>query len=253
MKAKITIIGALALILGACSSTYRAGVAPYDDLYYTPSAPSEEAVVAVEPQAEVQEQYQEQYQEQPVEEEMSDYEKYRLQLEQEYLKSDSEYPEEEVFEEADTVYYDEEGANEYTYYEDEEQPVIHNHYYGDNYYYDDYSYATRIRRFHSPYIGYSYYDPWYYDPWYYDPWYSGFHMSIGWGWGWGWGYSPYYYPRYHSYWGWGYPYYGSYWSGYRYGYWDGYWGGRLRESLLDKLRRDFLRRLAGLGRASMVS
>ena len=32
----ISIIVILALVLGACSSSYKAGVSEYDDLYYTP-------------------------------------------------------------------------------------------------------------------------------------------------------------------------------------------------------------------------
>ncbi|MCK4570018.1 MAG: hypothetical protein KAT76_06995, partial [Bacteroidales bacterium] len=104
--------------------------------------------------------------------------------------------------------------------------------------YYDYSYAARIRRFHEPNPGYSYYDNYYTNNYYYeyDPWtygssiysnyyygYPGYYSpyaSIGFGFGWGgfgigfgWGY-PYYSWRY-PYYGWGWPYYG--WGGY-YGY-----------------------------------
>ncbi len=184
MKAKVTILMILAIVLGACSSTYRAGIADYDDLYYTPSDAKKQAtVVAVEQPVVTQPMTQTVQETKPVaEQELSDYEKYRLDMENQYLSGDAEIPQDEVFEQADTVYTDEQGLNEYAYYEaDGVQPVVNNYYYGDVYQ-DDNSYSTRIRRFQSPYLGYSYYDPWYYDswnydPWYYDPWYSGFHMN----------------------------------------------------------------------------
>ena len=129
--------------------------------------------------------------------------------------------------------------------------------------YNDYSYSTRIKRFHNPEQDAGYYDEVYTDPSNYDTNYVaegssyytdaspnvslsfgvgfgscwGPSLSFGYGWGYdpwywnyGWGY-PYngYYSPYYSYWdypyyGWGYG--GSYWSGYRNGYWDGnYWGG----------------------------
>ena len=91
--------------------------------------------------------------------------------------------------------------------------------------YNDYSYASRIRRFHEPNPGYSYYDNYYTNNYYYeyDPWtygtsiYSNYYYgypatygwSVGFGFGWGgfglgfgWGY-PYYSWRY-PYYGWGY-------------------------------------------------
>lgn len=127
------------------------------------------------------------------------------------------------------------------------------------YYDDDYYYASRLRRFHSPYrgIGMGYYDFAYTDPfWYggpafgyspysswayggygaYDPFFSpwgygGVNISIGfgrpWGWGrpwggygYGYGYSPY--DRF-GWGGYGYPgFYGGYGLGY---YGGGYYGG----------------------------
>jgi hypothetical protein len=100
--------------------------------------------------------------------------------------------------------------------------ITNNYYEGygyDDYY--DYSYAERIDRFYSPYMGYSYYAPcytgYYYDPWYWDSyWYMpSFYFGFNWGWGsmyWGYPYYPYY-P------------YNSYWYGYNDGYWNGYWDG----------------------------
>ena len=99
--------------------------------------------------------------------------------------------------------------------------ITNNYYEGygpDDYY--DYSYASRIDRFYSPYMGYNYYAPYYssyyYDPWYWDSyWYMpSFYFGFSWGWG-----SMY----------WGYPYYSyypynDYWYGYNQGYWDCYYG-----------------------------
>lgn len=79
----------------------------------------------------------------------------------------------------------------------------------------DYYYASRIKRFHRPYRGFSYYDPCYvdyyfYDPFSYDPWYWERDIYSA-----SWYYSPYYsYTRYH-YRPWRY----NYWN-----YWDGYYG-----------------------------
>ena len=220
----------LAIALGACSSSYKAGVTEYDDLYYTPrdtrmqSQEAETEVLAQEQGAQV------------AEEELSDYEQYRLSLEGEF--QDEEPAPVEEYQLEDTTYYGPEGDYAYAYYDEGTQPPVVNNYYGAVNQYP--SYATRISRFHSPYYGYNYYDPWYYDSWY-DPWYGGyggsgpgFSMSIGfnWGWGyagWGWGYPSYGwgYPSF----GWGYPgwgygsYYSSYWRGYNHGWYDGYYGG----------------------------
>ncbi|RSK31178.1 hypothetical protein [Hymenobacter metallilatus] len=117
------------------------------------------------------------------------------------------------------------------------------------YYDDDYYYASRLRRFHSPYrgIGMGYYDfaytdpywyggpaigysPWgfgnYYDP-FFSPWgYGGVNINIGFGrpwyrpfgYGYGYGYNPY------DYYGWGNSW-GNPWGGYNYGYYNGYYNG----------------------------
>lgn len=89
-------------------------------------------------------------------------------------------------------------------------------------YYDDYSYASRLRRFHG-----NYFDPYWRDPFYYGM-YSPFRYSFGMGFGYPhYGYSsfydPYYYDPFYSdyyYGGFYSPY--SYYSPYRYGYGYGY-------------------------------
>ncbi len=91
---------------------------------------------------------------------------------------------------------------------------------------DDYEYAIRMARFHSPYLrlfasrlywdlAYTIFDPWYFDPWYYDPWYDPWFYGGPWYSGWyswpsfyvgigvvgGWYYGPIgpYVPSYYVY------------------------------------------------------
>ena len=122
--------------------------------------------------------------------------------------------------------------------------VTNNYYEEDDYY--DYYYASRIRRFHRPLWGYSYYDPFYTNSYWYDynpynwgtsiylgynwwapsAWYSPSYCSFGYGYnpwnGWGlsigWGYNPW------NSWS-GYGWHGGYHNGYANGYWNGYYDG----------------------------
>lgn len=122
--------------------------------------------------------------------------------------------------------------------------VTNNYYDEDDYY--DYYYASRIRRFHRPLWGYSYYDPFYTNSYWYDynpynwgtsiylgynwwapsAWYSpsycsfgyGYNPWNGWGWSIGWGYNPW------NSWS-GYGWNGGYHNGYANGYWNGYYDG----------------------------
>ena len=224
----LVIISTMAILFSSCSTSFKAGVAEYDDLYYTPK----KAVVSESPAAR-DTQVVKEATEAPAESgqvataqerEMSEYEKYRMGLESEYLSGDSEegsgLKSEALFDTTDTTYYDESGDYGYTYYDDGETPIINNNYYGDVYQ-DNYpSYSSRINRFHSPYLGFNYYDPWFngfYDPYYYDSWYSpGFSLSfnMGWGLGFGWGYPGYY--------GYGWPYYSAYNPFYYRSYYYGY-------------------------------
>lgn len=75
----------------------------------------------------------------------------------------------------------------------------------DDYY--DYSYSTRIKRFHRPIVTYGYYDPYYTNAyWYnYDPYFYGTSVYMGYSW---WG--PSYYNSYYWSPGWYGP--GSYWA-----------------------------------------
>jgi hypothetical protein len=116
-------------------------------------------------------------------------------------------------------------------YADENGNGVTNNYYG-NYYEDDndFSYSSRIRRFHRN-NSWGYYDPWYTNMYYYnyDPFfwgtsiYIGYRPSFSWGWNSGWGWNstfgwnqPYGYPACYggNGWGWG---NGGYWNGYNNG------------------------------------
>lgn len=74
---------------------------------------------------------------------------------------DSEYNYQGNYSSGDNTYITNSGVNyddsEYDYYDDEEY---------------DYYYSSRIRRFHRPYYGFSYFDPVYVDMFYYDPFFT---------------------------------------------------------------------------------
>lgn len=128
-------------------------------------------------------------------------------------------------------------------------------YYDDSFDYDDYydyEYASRLRRFHNPCPGYSYYDNYYTNSYWYtsNPYHYGVSIYMGYNF-WGpsyyvhnyspgyyWGMNPYsgwsswqnpydpFYDPFNSYSYYGNPYgYNSYWNGYQNGYWNGYQNG----------------------------
>lgn len=112
---------------------------------------------------------------------------------------------------------------EYYYDDNGNQVVVHNHYYGDYY---DFSYASRIRRFHRPYVSFGYYDPFFTNMYFYtfNPHYYGVSIYMGYG------AMPFYYPGFY----WHRPWYSSwywrphYWHRpfhpfYYYGF-GGWWG-----------------------------
>jgi hypothetical protein len=113
----------------------------------------------------------------------------------------------------------------------------------------EHEYSARIRRFHQPARGFSYYSNYYTDNYWYDPFMPGmniyvmqpYYMHNSWGWSypysawgngfnsWGYGWSSYggfnnfyNYNPWGNYWGspWG---YSPYWSGYNYGYMNGWY------------------------------
>jgi hypothetical protein len=253
----LAIIGA-AIVLTSCSSAKYAASSEYDDVYYNPNRAEKQAVIVVEEpvatpvetitaQPIVQEQV---YLESQAytDENLSDYELYKIQREAEMLGETYEPQGSEAlyvqqYQEVDTL----------VQYGEEKAPVIVNNY---NYYSDpndpnDYYYSSNLRRFSDEYYGWDYYDP-YYTDYYYPGSRFRWGMSMGWGYpGMGFGFSygnPYYGSYYPSYWGGGYggyydPYYswgyggyyggyygghygGSYWSGYNHGYYHGYYDSR---------------------------
>jgi hypothetical protein len=239
MKTLTLAIISTAIVLASCSTMRPAAYSEYDDVYYNPSNVQNQAAQAVAPATTVvtpqdamnaQPIYQE-----PVaqgDEQLSDYEKYKMQQEAEmlgesYTPEGSEALYSTQYQEIDTA-----GV-----YGQEKAAVIVNNYYNDP---TDYYYASNLRRFSDTYYGWNYYDPYYTDLY----WYTGspfsWGITMGWGYpGWGMRFSygyPYYSP-YYGYGGWYDPwyswggYYGGYWGGYYpywgYGgsYWNGYYNG----------------------------
>ncbi|MBE9481355.1 MAG: hypothetical protein IMY69_06635, partial [Bacteroidetes bacterium] len=232
MKTLIALFVTSLFLFTACTSSYKTA-STYDEVYYTTKK------VPANQDNEVKTQTY--YTSKPVSE--------SAEFEYDTDYSDSEYIEESEYSEYENEpYY---SSTEIITTPDSTTYITNNYYY-DDYNYDDYydySYAARIRRFHGPYHGFSYYDPYYTNMyWYnYNPYswgtsiYLGYnwiwpevymgpsffygptiYVGLGWGWGgynWGW---PYYRCGW-PYYSWGYPY-GSYWNGYWNGYWDGYYG-----------------------------
>lgn len=193
MKTYIVPIILSFLIIAGCSSTKS--TADYDDVYYSPK---NEEVVQTDQSTN------------------PDY----------YVQSENPSATMDDYEAGDYVSYQDEPVSadsESVQSPDGTTNITNNYYSGSPY---DYSYAARLSRFYSPYMGFGYYSPcyvgYYYDPWYDPYWYSpSFYFGMNWGWGsFGWGYPYYSYPYY----GYGYPY-NNYWYGYNSGYWNGYWNG----------------------------
>ncbi|MGI8891890.1 MAG: hypothetical protein ACR2GN_00380 [Bacteroidia bacterium] len=201
MKYAYTILAAALIALSSCSSTYQArNAGSDDDVYYSPGADPVTSTIITGQKT------------QPASQ-----------------QSPSDYT-------SDT-----QNTGERFQYSDEEQSTdgngntyITNNYYTDDYY--DYSYSSRIRRFHRP-AGFGYYSTYYTNSYWYDyyppsygvsiyvgyncwpsptciryPFYYGYHCP-----------RPYYYGYYYN------P--GYYWHSYNYGYgynqgyWDGYHAG----------------------------
>jgi len=228
MKAKVTIISALALLLGACT-TGNYVTDRYDDIYFTPG--DVPPPVIVDPV--------------PADQTMRNSTVAPLVTQEpNYDETGSPLYENHVFttnnKSADLQHYDMSGMelvdSDTTLLsnEDTDTYIINNYYEAE-----DINFAYRINRFHrfgyySPYSWY--YDPFFYDPYYYDPFYYDYWYSPGWSFGlsWGWGY-----PYYGSYWGnswywgssyyggWGYPYYAGHYHSYPY-YSDDYRYGHRR-------------------------
>lgn len=237
MKRKLIIITLVALLASACSINLQPSGSYVDDLYYWPgdvtpalTASDMETLSGKKPQ---------QNKELIVVSELKENQDGSSTLNN-YIYADDEpdwfgqvqaYNLENLNSESqDTIYFETE----------EDETVYINNYYVD----DEYSYSSRIRRFHNPYyfdndpywnlsMSWGYYSPYswnrpyysgygYWDPWYsswYSPWgYYGGYSSLYWGYG----YYPYY-SYYHGYpYYYGYPYYHNQHNHYTYrDYYDG--------------------------------
>jgi hypothetical protein len=209
MKALLTLLVGSVFFLVSCSTGYQTST-PYDDVYYSVDVKKTN--------------------DQKQKGENSTYTTQTISTTEAYQQSDPNN------EEAVTEYIDD---RDYSDYQPAEQVVKEEVEYIDDFDYDDYydySYSARIRRFHTPNNGFSYYDPYYTNSYWYDynpySWGSSIYMgynfwnpyrswgpSFSFGYNWGWG-SMYY--------GWPYSYgygYGGYWNGYSNGYWNGYYDG----------------------------
>ncbi|TVQ14345.1 MAG: hypothetical protein EA361_07960 [Bacteroidetes bacterium] len=204
MKTYLKLSVLMALFLAGCSSTYQTANV-HDDIYYSRTNAEMAAQDAHQASAAV------------VQVNAASGSKpagnYNQQYEQEYQQENYAYADEPV--ETET-YYDEEG-NVY---------VIQN-FYMDGYH--DYSYSSRIRRFHHSWAAFGYYDPfftnmyWYnYNPHYYGTSiYMGYNLLFFPSQYYRWGHRPWGWAHYGYGWGYGHPW-GSYWAGHFHGYWAGY-------------------------------
>ena len=105
---------------------------------------------------------------------LTDYERYKMQKEQEMLSDDyTSGQNDQSYAQSQAGAYDTTFSEGQTYqdqyYEDNNQQpaVVNNYYYNNDDDYYDYYYTSRLRRFHSPYYGWNYYDPWYSDNYWY--------------------------------------------------------------------------------------
>jgi len=208
MKTLSLAIISAAIVLASCSSSQQTASSEYDDVYYNPNAAAKQATTAATVQEPVvtsqdamnaQAMNQEQSYTKSVattDENLSDYEVYKLQQEAEmlgeyYAPEGSEALYSEQYVEYDTLgQYGQEGA----------PVIINNNYYTDP---NDYYYSSNLRRFSDSYSGWNYYDPYYTDMYFYtgSPYSWGISMGFGYP-GWGMGFS-YGYP-YRPYYGYGY-------------------------------------------------
>ena len=227
MKTITIILTSTAFILASCGSAGYTTYSGYDDVYYNPAEaqPAVTANAPVTPQAVTATKAITQEEDTINYDELSDYERYRLEMEGELSNKGYESEEDE------TVYQEEQYVNGNESRE-QEQVIINNNYYYDT---DDYYYSSRIRRFSGSHYGWDYYDPYYTNMYFYNG--SPYHYGLSMSWGYPSYYSGYYRPywRYNTYYpysyGWGSPYYSSYYPYYggyhNYGYNDyypGYYG-----------------------------
>lgn len=220
MKSQVTLLLALLLILGACSTGTHVTGTYEDDIYFSPGDIPPQIEIAAE-QMETEGEEVSNVPDEVIISRLDTNEDgsktlnnyiFKDENQDNYLSAQLDGLEDAELLESDTT----ELINE------DEVKYIVNNYYDD----DDFDYAYRIRRFHRP----GFYDPFYWDDWFYYDYYSPYAWG-NWGWGLGSWYSGYYWHRpYYSWhspyynWGWGWPYYGGCYGGY-YAYNNWYGGG----------------------------
>ncbi|HNP48410.1 MAG TPA: hypothetical protein PKL85_06205, partial [Bacteroidia bacterium] len=154
MKNPLHLLTASALLfLGACSSTYHAGTAPADDVYYSSkdySKPATQSYPQTPPAA------------------PTDYSQSNS------GSTDQNTNQNNSGQDQSGNYSNDQSAQPNSDYSTSEQTqdgqgntYITNNYYNDDDYYD-YAYSARLRRYYSPVIGYSYYDTYYTNSYWYD-------------------------------------------------------------------------------------
>lgn len=204
MKTYVKLTVLLALFLAGCSSAYQTA-SVHDDIYYSRN----NAEIAAE-----------------------DAHQASAAVVQVNAASESkpagnyQQPYEQNYQQEEYVYYDEPAETE-TYYDEQGNKYVTQNFYMDNYY--DYSYSSRIRRFHRDWASFGYYDPYFTNMyWYnYDPYFYGTSIYMGYNslffpsFYYSWGYRPWGWAHYGYGWGYGRPW-GGYWGGYNHGYWGGY-------------------------------
>lgn len=240
ISSNILIIIAI-LTIASCSRGFFATSSEYDDVYYMPGKKVQnlqETTQATQIQAPATEGTYGKVASIPYPsntEGLSDYERYRLQKEQEESgESQAVYRQhEDYYDDSPLVYedgsYQGNSKKSYSYYDQDSDRVVINNYYGSDFYDYDYLYSSRIRRFSRPYYSWNYYDPFFTDMFYYNynPAYWG--MSIYYGSYFspyfGFSYSPWYYGGYYPYYSWRYydPWYSSFYSPFYRSYYMGYY------------------------------
>jgi len=196
MKAKLTIIAIVAILVGACTTGTQMTKNYEDDIYFSPNDVSPVVVTASKNPAAVQTNPDTKNQ-QIIYSELNQASDGSNVVTNSIYQTDQNDPNQTSYDMGDQLLI---GTDTTVYYDDDEVKYVINNYYDD----EEMSYADQFNRFYGGAYYYPYYDPFFYDDFYYG-WgypYYGWGISIGWGWGYpyyGWGY-PYY--------GWGYPYYG---------------------------------------------